>query len=503
MAFDITITVTYFAFLLGFGVLIANLLKKRKIPDSFFLLLLGLVLGPTVFMNPVVTQYVHLTLVDVSAMGTVPNFLRTLAIILIVFVGMFNLKLKVFKRFSDVSVNLAIVGVIFNTVFIGLVAHLMFGLNPVYALLMGAAISGTGTDVLSTFKDSLSKFKKSVTIMNVESIFNSPFAAIFVLLFLGMVTIEPGALFQPMKYASQLWLMIVAGVGAGVIIGLAVSKIMKTMLREYSSLILFSIALITYALAENVGGSGILAVAVCGLVSGNISFPENHREDINKFEGQLSEMLRISVFTLLGAQVMLLFDAGQFLMGFAFFLIVFLARPVFLIPTLGKRRKNLAKRDIIVMSFIAPKGDSETALAPLVAATIAGTGAIGAAATGNQIMNIMFIVILLSILFSTVVALLMSNKKIQTVADNWLKKREEKRKREIEEASVHKDDGEEYVPISEEHAEQDVSKKKPKPRKNIEPKQIESRPQKPKRKPGPKEKPKKPEETDKEEYSGS
>jgi NhaP-type Na+/H+ and K+/H+ antiporter len=52
------------------------------------------------------------------------------------------------------------------------------------------------------------------------------------------------------------------------------------MLSEYSSLILFAIALITYALAENVGGSGILAVAICGLVAGNFGFPEKDREDI-------------------------------------------------------------------------------------------------------------------------------------------------------------------------------------------------------------------------------
>jgi NhaP-type Na+/H+ or K+/H+ antiporter len=78
MAFDITLTMTYFAFLLGFGVVVANLLKKAKIPDTFFLLLLGLVLGPTVFMNPFVMQYVNITLVDVTAMGSVPEGLQTI-----------------------------------------------------------------------------------------------------------------------------------------------------------------------------------------------------------------------------------------------------------------------------------------------------------------------------------------------------------------------------------------------------------------------------------------
>ncbi len=429
MAFDLTLTVTYFAFLLGFGVIVANLMKKRKIPDVFFLLLLGLVLGPTVFMNPLVQQYVNLTLVDVSAMGAIPDFLRTLAIILIVFVAMFNLRLSVFKKFSNVSINIAIVGVIFNTTFAGLIAHLIFGLNPIYALLLGAAISGTGTGVILTFKDSLAKYKNSLTVINVESIFNSPFAAVFLLLFLGMVTMEPGALFQPLAYAGQLWLMIVAGVGTGIVVGFAVSKLMKRMLSEYSSLILFAIALITYALAENVGGSGILAVAVCGIVAGNFGFPEKEREQVNRFDDQFSEMLRISIFTLLGAQVMLVLDIGQLLVSFAFFLILFLIRPVFVIPLLGKERGSYTKKDIIVMSFIAPKGDSEAALAPLVAATLIGAGA---AAAGNQIMNIIFLVIMFSILFSTIVALVMSSKRVQGMSVKFHKKEttEEERKKE-------------------------------------------------------------------------
>jgi NhaP-type Na+/H+ or K+/H+ antiporter len=234
-----------------------------------------------------------------------------------------------------------------------------------------------------------------------------------------MVTMQPGALFEPMRYGAQLWLMIVAGLGTGVLIGFAVSKLMKSMLSQYSSLILISIALITYALAENVGGSGILAVAVCGLIAGNFGFPEKEREIVNAFDDQFSEMLRISIFTLLGAQVMLLMDVNQMLLGFALFLVIFLARPVFVIPLLGKERSKYTKKDLMVMSFIAPKGDSEAALAPLVAATLIGAGA---AAAGTQIMNIIFIVITLSILFSTIVAIIMGNKRVQEMHFDFRKK---------------------------------------------------------------------------------
>jgi len=412
MAFDITLTVTYFAFLLGFGVIIANLLKKARIPDTFFLLLLGLVLGPTVFMNPLVMKYINIVLVDISAMGTVPDFLRILALILVVFTGTFNLRWKVFKRFSDVSVNLALVGVIFSTVFLGLFAHLLFGINPVYALLLGAVVSGTGTGVLYAFEHSLSKSKKALNVIKLESIFNSPLTVLLPIIFLDLVVMEPGALLEPLKYLAQFWQMIVAGVGTGIIIGFAVSRIMKGMLKEYSSLILFSIALITYALAENVGGSGMLAVAVCGLIAGNLVLSDREKDEVKTFEDQLSEMLRISVFTLLGAQVMLPLNLNVLFVSFVFFLVVFVSRPIFLIPTLGKERKKFTKRDIVLMSFVAPRGLAAAAMAPIVASILTG---IGAPEVGNQIVNIIFFVILFSVLFSTIVAAIMGTERIQKI----------------------------------------------------------------------------------------
>ena len=412
MAFDITLTVTYFAFLLGFGVIIANILRKAKIPDTFFLLLLGLVLGPTVFMNPLVMKYVNIVLVDVSAMGTVPDFFRILALILVVFTGTFNLRWKVFKRFSDVSVNLALVGVIFSTVFLGLFAHLLFGVNPVYALLLGAVVSGTGTGVLYAFERSLSRSKRALNVIKLESIFNSPLTVLLPIIFLDLVVMEPGALLEPLRYLAQFWQMIVAGVGTGIIIGFAVSRIMKGMLKEYSSLILFSIALITYALAENVGGSGMLAVAVCGLIAGNLVLSDREKEEVRTFEDQLSEMLRISVFTLLGAQVMLPLNLNVLFVSFVFFLVVFVSRPIFLIPTLGKERKKFTKRDIVLMSFVAPRGLAAAAMAPIVASILTG---IGAPEVGNQIVNIIFFVILFSVLFSTIVAAIMGTERIQKI----------------------------------------------------------------------------------------
>ncbi|MBN1896749.1 MAG: cation:proton antiporter [Candidatus Aenigmarchaeota archaeon] len=412
MALDaVTLSVMYFAILLGFGVLVANLLRKRSIPDTFFLLLLGLLFSPTITTNPMITQYISIELVDVVAMGIIPDFFRTLALILVIFIGTFNLNFSVFKRYSNISLKLAFIGVIFNTVVLGLVAHLMFGMDIVFALLLGAVISGTGSGVVFAFEKALAKSKTALTILKVESIFNSPVSVLVPLIFLDLVGVTPGALLEPLKYLSQFWLMISVGVGTGLIVGLAVSHLLKGIMKEYTPLLLFAVALITYALATGVGGSGMLAVAICGLVAGNFTLHgRGDKDDIIHFQDQFSEMLRISVFTLLGAQVTLLMGMEELAYILFFFLMVVLVRPVMMLSLMGDLRTKFTKKDLVLLGFIAPRGLSAAAMIPIVAAAII---AAGQPVLAEKMINIVFMVILLSVLFSTIVGAVASMKRFQ------------------------------------------------------------------------------------------
>ncbi len=399
---DLMLSVMYFGVLLGLGIIVANLLKKVSIPDTFFLLLLGLVLGPTVYNNPAITGFISTTLIDVSVMGTIPDFLRVLALIMVVFTGTFNLGLRTFQKLGGLAINLAVAGVIITTVVMGLVANLFFGLDIIYSFLLAAVLSGTCTSVVFAFEDSLKKAGDTLKIIKLESVINSPLSVLLPILFLDLVAIEPGAIIDPLQYLNQFWVMVAVGVGAGLILGVGITKILRGMLHKYSVLMLFAVALITYAMAENVGGSGMLAVAVAGLVSGNAL---NKRHDnIQQFDDHLSEMLRISVFTLLGAQVSLFITIEQFMLVVAFFLIMFFIRPIILLPVLGAKKCDFTKRDFLLMSFVSPRGLSAAAIAPIVASAII---AAGAPALANTLVNVIFLVIMLSVLFSSGAAILL------------------------------------------------------------------------------------------------
>lgn len=394
---DMVLIVSYFSFLLGFGVLVANVMKKVKIPDAFLLLLVGLLCGPTIWRNPAVVEYIDFIIVDVDAMSVVPDFLRVLALVLIVFVGAFNLDFREMKKFSDISVNIAFVVVLLNIVVIGTAAKLIFGFAWLHAFLVAAIISGTDASVVFTFEDTLKKHSNVLTVLKLESILNSPLSVLIPVLILDLLARSPGSVVEPTVYMSQFWQMIVAGIGSGVVIGLAITKIINKMLKEYTALIIISIALLTFGLAESVGGSGMFAVAVSGFIVGNLGFP--YKEKVREFHSEFSDMLRISVFTLLGAQIFLDLNPYLLLTEFLFAVLVFVIRPIFITYLARDFGREAGYEGFTLLKLMGPRGISAAAMAP-----------IAAVALGDElIMNLVFMVIFFSVLLSSVTAKLVSS----------------------------------------------------------------------------------------------
>jgi cell volume regulation protein A len=408
---DMVLIVTYFSFLLGFGVLVANIMKKVRVPDTFILLLVGLICGPTIWKNPAVAQYISLTIVDVEAMSVVPDFLRTLALVLIVFTGAFNLRFEELKRFSDVSVNLALFLVILNTLVLGAASKLIFGLNWLPSLLIGAILSGTDASVVFTFEEQLKKFGNVLTVLKVESILNSPLSVLIPLILLDLLNVSPGEILSINFYVSQFFLMIVAGMGSGLVIGLVLSKIVSSMVKEYSSLLIISIALLIFGLAESVGGSGMLAVAVAGFIIGNLGFP--HKESVKEFQSEFSDMLRISVFTLLGAQIFLDLNPLLLVVEFLFALLVFVVRPIFVTYIARSMSQKEGFEGFALLKFTAPRGISAVAVAPIVAVSLGN----------DMIMNIVFMVVFFTVLLSTITANMVSTGRAAALKNrtDWLK----------------------------------------------------------------------------------
>ncbi len=391
MPADMLPTVTYFATLLGFGILIMHFTKKWNISEAFFLLLVGLIFGPTVF-----------NLVNVGSMGDIPVFLRTLALVVIAFASAFHLKLSTFKKVSTISLKLAFGGFFFAMITTALLSYMLFEISLISSFILGAVIGGSSSSAIVTFRGTLKEEKDTLDILLIESIFSDPLTVLVPLLLLGFLV---GTISSPTTAISEFWQLIAAGVGTGVVIGFAAVHVFKRTQKELSPILGFSIALITYAAAGNIGGSGILAVAICAMILGNMKIP--FKKDISEFEDSLSIMLNISVFTLLGAQISLIAVPGilvkeLILVG----ALIFVIRPAFSVFALINENMNL--KEILLVAFTGPRGAACAAVAAIPLSIAVKEGLTSFVPEAEIILITAFIAVFLTILSSTIFGLIFS-----------------------------------------------------------------------------------------------
>jgi len=393
MPAEILPTMTYFALLLGFGVIVTNITNKWKLPNALFMLLVGLLFSPTL-----------LGLVDVSRMGDVPEFIRTLALIVIVFAGAFHLKMNTFARVSKVALKLAFVGFFLSTLTLGVCAHYIFEMSWIGSFILASIVGGTSSAAILTFRESLESRGDIGAILTVESIFSDPLTILVPILLLEAYLT---GVFSSTIVMKQFWQLIAAGVGTGVVVGLGVSELFKKMEKSLSPILGLAIALITYALAGNVGGSGILAVAICALLLGNRNIP--YKEHIGEFEDTLSVLLTISIFTFLGAQISLIVTSTLLIQEALFIsLIIFLVRPV--ITFLLTIKNEFTMFDRILMSMTGPRGAATAAIAAIPLTYALRDGLEALVPEANIILLTGFFVVFFTMLSSTIANVVMCKK---------------------------------------------------------------------------------------------
>jgi cell volume regulation protein A len=161
--------------ILAIGTLGAFLAQRIRIPDVPIFLLAGIVIGSQV-----------LNVINVPADSALNRIILLFGASYILFDGSAALRLEVLKQVWITIVVLATVGVLITAAITGLAAHLLFGVSPVVALLLGATISSTDPATLvPIFRQIRIKERVAQTVMS-ESAFDDPMAAIVTFSILGL-----------------------------------------------------------------------------------------------------------------------------------------------------------------------------------------------------------------------------------------------------------------------------------------------------------------------------
>lgn len=270
-----------------FGFVVAD---RLGLPAIVILLLLGIIVGPEI-----------LGLVNPIALGDGLRILVATAVAIIVFEGGLLLDLDEMRAASPPIRNLMIIGVIVAVVGGTLVAWLIAGLSFQVALLFGSLTSVTGPTVVTPLLRRANVNRRVQTILQSEAVLVDAIGAILAVVVLEIILENPASPLSDTLSGVALRL------GLGGVIGVVGGYLLVALLRQLkllgaSTVRLTSLggALGIYAIAEAlVPEAGIAAVALGGIVVGNLDFP--YHQEVHRFKGDLTNLGIAMLFILLAA----------------------------------------------------------------------------------------------------------------------------------------------------------------------------------------------------------
>lgn len=361
------------------GIFCTILANRLKIPNYLILIITGIIIGSISFRGEPI----------ISFSPTFLTAIAILALVMIVFDASSRLKLKTVDSLTTSAFSLGIVFLIVNFLVLAVAAYLVVGIDTVLlALLFSSIVSGTAPSViLSVMKKGNSKV---FDLLEVESIINTPLVVLIPFLIIDFInqgvkidTIGT----QIIPFIQQF----VAAIGTGVIVGLIFFKFMRKQYSEtLSPAALLTAALLTYVLAEYIGGNGVLAVTTAGLFFGNI-FLDGKRK-LQEFSFTISFILEILVFLVIGIVIKIPFSAKLFIQAAYLFGISILIRS-FCVQMLFAKSDYTFKEKVF-MSLNIPKG--------IAVAVVALSLAVFPIAGLVPVLNLVIVFMIYSIVLSTI-----------------------------------------------------------------------------------------------------
>jgi potassium/hydrogen antiporter len=371
-----------------FGLMTIKLAAKIKIPDVALFMIVGILLGPSVFK-----------LITVPNDSVANQFIIVIGSILILFEGGLAIHFSVLKKVWITISLLSILGVIVTAGVVAFTAYYLLHIPILYALLLASVIASTDPATLMPVFKQITIQEKVRRTVESESAFNDATGSILTFTILGVVLGE-----TKLSVSASLWSFFReagGGILVGAIIGfigiLLTSEHRWGILRKYSTVVTLLVAISSYLVAGYIQASGFMATFSAGLISGNpqlfrLHVSEETNSTVFAFSGTLTLIMRTLIFMLLGTQVDFQILGQFWLQGILIVLVfMFIARPLaVLFCTLPDRKAKWKWNEILFMFWVRETGVIPAALSGMIVAAKVHYA--------NQIASVTFIAILMTIL---------------------------------------------------------------------------------------------------------
>ncbi len=320
-------------------------------------------------------------------------FIGSIALAVILFDSGFGTALSSLRLAAPPALSLATIGVILTAGFFGVFAFAITDLNWLESFLLGSIVAST--DAAAVFfllrAGNLHIRERVRNTLEIESGSNDPIAIFLTIAFVELIA--AGAAIQPGELAIGVVLGFLREMGVGVFAGLIGGRLIVMFVNRLKldpgllPIFVITVALVLFGITGAVHGSGFVAVYTAGLVAGNSGMRST--ATLKRFQDGISWLAQIIMFLVLG----LFATPSQFIsilpvaIALSLFLI-FIARPVAV--SLCLLPFKFARAETAFISWVGLRGAVSIllALAPI----------IGGLENGRELFNIVFIVVLVSLL---------------------------------------------------------------------------------------------------------
>lgn len=363
------------AILLLLATFATKLSARLGVPGMIVFLVLGMLFGSdglniVQFDDPFLAQQISFIL-----------------LIFILFEGGFSTKKKLLDVAFQPAFSMATVGIVITAVTLGVTSHLILGFDILSAMLLGSIIASTdAAAVFALFRNKNIQPRTAAT-LEIESASNDPAA---IILTIAMIELILGKVANPLLFFVNLGWQIIAGIGIGYLIGRLGPYLFNKAKLDNSGfyyVLILSMCLLGYGLADVIRGNGFLAVFMAGFWMGNSEFV--FKQGITRFLEGIAAFCDVMLFLMLGllvfpSKILAFWKQGVVIA----LLIIFIARPVAVFVSTAFWKYSFKERIFLCWGGI--KGS-----VPIVLATYPYVAGID---QGHFYFNIVFFVVIISAL---------------------------------------------------------------------------------------------------------
>ncbi|MBR6879192.1 MAG: cation:proton antiporter [Bacteroidales bacterium] len=386
------LTIAILGLLIFAAHLFTEIFSRKRIPDVLLLMIIGLVIGPVFHW------------VSPTQLGSVGNIFTTVTLVILLFESGTQLNFNTLMNSIRGTMSLTTINFFLTMAVVAIVGILVVRLDVATSLMLGAILGGTSSAVIIPMVSQLKISSKSSTILILESAFSDVLCIVFALALMEVV------LSGSMNFGAVLGSILSSFILAS-IIGLLSAVFWSYILdkvRHVKNSILTTPAFvfIVYGINEWLGFSGAIASLAFGIGMANIDriydgffkrMLKTEPSKLNDTEKQLfSEivfLLKTFFFIYIGISIQL-DHFWPIIIGLIITIVLFALRIPVVKLSVRKKDNDLTIDDKAFMSGLVPKG--------LAAAVLATLPAQAGVEGGEIIQNIVFAVILFSIIFTSI-----------------------------------------------------------------------------------------------------